>query len=85
MECKQELETRLEFKQEALKEARVAYLSLLRGGVKAYGIGGRNLTKLDIPVLEETIGRLEMEIDSLKSRLSGGGSRKAVGVVPWDF
>lgn len=80
-----ELEKRLEFRRAALDEARAAYLALLSGGVKSYAIGSRNLTKLDLPQLEETISSLEKEVDSLEEALRGGKRRKAVGVVPRDW
>ena len=85
MKSKLVLKKRLETKKEALVAAEEAYLELLSGGVKSYGIGSRNLTRFDIPVLEETIEKLEKEIDELESLLSGGNRRKAVGVVPRDI
>ncbi len=75
---------RLAYRRRALKAAREAYLALLGGGVKSYAIGTRNLTRLDLPALENTITRLEKEVDSLEGQLSGGRARKAVGVVPRD-
>ena len=65
MKSKLVLKKRLETKKEALAAAEEAYLELLSGGVKSYGIGSRNLTRFDIPVLEETIEKLEKEIDEL--------------------
>ncbi|NLH01173.1 MAG: hypothetical protein GX488_04605 [Clostridiales bacterium] len=79
------LKLRLEMKKKALEEANAAYISLLSGGVKSYAIGSRNLTKLDLPQLEETISKLEKEIDYLEAEISGGKRRKAVGVVPRDW
>lgn len=85
MASKTELRNRLEFKQAALASARAAYLALLNGQVKSYAIGSRNLTKFDLPQLEDTISKLEKEIDGLEAQLNGGGRRKAVGVVPRDW
>lgn len=80
-----ELERRLEFRREALEQARNAYIALLSGGVKSYAIGSRNLTKFDIPQLEESISKLEKEVDQLEKVLCGGKPRKAVGVIPRDW
>lgn len=79
------IEERLEFRRAALEQARAAYLALLSGQVKSYAIGSRNLTRLDLPQLEESVKKLENEIEKLESMLIGGGRRKAVGVVPRDF
>ncbi len=80
-----EIVRRLERKKKELAAAEEAYLALLQGGVKSYAIGSRNLTKFDIPTLEDTISRLEKEIDGLEEQLRGGKARRAVGVVPRDW
>lgn len=80
-----ELRARLEFRREALKAAREAYLKLLGGGVKSYTIGERTLTRLDLPELKRDIVALEQEVDGLEAMLSGGSARRAVGVVPRDI
>lgn len=85
MTSRTELQKRLEFRQAALDAARTAYIALLSGQVKSYTIGSRNLTRLDLPQLEETISKLEKEIDELQSCLNGGKRRKAIGVVPRDW
>ena len=79
------LELRLERKKEALAAAEEAYIALLKGQVKSYAIGSRNLTRFDLPQLEDTIAKLEREIDELESQLSGGRRRKAVSVIPRDW
>lgn len=79
------LKSRLEVKKKALDAANEAYLALLSGQVKSYTIGSRNLTKFDLPQLEDTISKLEKEVDTLEGMVSGGKRRKAVGVVPRDF
>lgn len=85
MASKTVLELRLERKKEALAAAEEAYLALLKGQVKSYAIGSRNLTRFDLPQLEDTIAKLEKEIDELESQLNGGRRRKAVSVIPRDW
>ena len=79
------IESRLEFRRKALEQAQAAYLALLGGQVKSYAIGGRNLTRLDLPQLEDTIDKLEKEIGELEAVLRGGKRRKAVGGIPRDW
>ena len=79
------LQSRLDTKTAQLKAANEAYTALLTGQVKSYAIGSRNLTKFDLPQLEDTIRKLENEVDSLEAQLKGGKKRKAVAVVPRDF
>lgn len=79
------LKLRLESKKAQLEAANNAYSALLTGGVKSYAIGSRNLTKLDLPQLENTISKLEKEIDYLEIEIIGGKRRKAVGVVLRDW
>lgn len=77
---------RLETKKKALDAANAAYIALLSGKVQSYAIGRRNLTRLNLAELEETIASLEKEVDSLEAALTNGGRRrKAVGVIPRDF
>lgn len=85
MASKVEIQRRLTFKREALKAAEEAYIALLKGQVQSYAIGSRNLTKFDLPELEETIAKLENEVDSLEAQLTGGARRRMVAVVPRDF
>jgi hypothetical protein len=85
MRSKTDIKSSLDFKRAALASARAAYLALLNGQVKSYAIGSRNLTKFDLPQLEDTIDKLEKDIAGLEAQLNGGGRRKAVGVVPRDW
>ena len=86
MASKETLRLRLETKKKAMEAANAAYLALLTGQVQSYTIGSRSLSKFDLPDLEETIAKLEKEIDGLEAALlNGGRRRKAVGVVPRDF
>jgi hypothetical protein len=82
---KKRIKEKLEFRKTILEEERKAYLELLRGGVKSYGIGSRNLTKFDLPELEERIRKHENEIEELERLLEGGARRRTVGVIPRDF
>lgn len=79
------IEERITIKQKQLDAAYDAYTSLLNGRVKSYAVGTRNLTRLDLPQLEDSIKKLENEIDRLQEQLRSGSKRKAVGVVPRDF
>ena len=85
MENKTLLKMRLERKQTQLEAAYKAYTALLKGGVQSYTIGSRSLTRLDLPSLEETIAKLEQEIDMLEGQIAGRMPRKAFGVVPRDI
>lgn len=85
MASKTVIQSRLETKRTQLEAANKAYTALLSGQVKSYAIGSRNLTRFDLPQLEDSIAKLEKEVDSLEAQLKGGRKRKAVGVVPRDF
>ena len=86
MASKTVITKRLEVKQKALDAAYEAYTALLSGQVKSYAIGSRNLTRLDLPQLEETIAKLEKQVDTLEAQLTGSGKRrKAVGFIPRDY
>lgn len=60
---------------------------MLSGGVQSYGVGSRNLTRYntDLNTIRDAIKQLKQEITELESRLSGGGSRRAVSAVPRDW
>lgn len=79
------IKKRLALKEELLAQAYEAYAALLSGGVQSYTIGSRNLTRLNLPDLEETIAKLENEISELESLLDGGSRRRAVRVLPRDL
>lgn len=86
MASKETIRLRLETKKKALEAANEAYLELLSGQVQSYTIGSRSLSMFDLPELENTIAKLEKEIDSLETALQNGGKRrKAVGVIPRDW
>lgn len=85
MASKKMLETKLEIKKEQLKNAYAAYTALLQGGVQSYSIGSRNLTKLNLKELEDSIEKLEKEVECIQGELAGQKRRKAFGVVPRDI
>ena len=82
---KTEIKSRLAFRKEALEKLQKAYLAIIDGGVKSYAIDDRNLTRFDIPVLEDEIKTCENEIDTLTNMLNGGKARKAFAVIPRDW
>ena len=85
MASKETIQKRLEMRQQALEATEKAYIALLSGQVQSYAIGSRNLTRLNLSELKETISTLEKEIDELEAVLHGGAKRKAVGVVLRDW
>lgn len=80
-----DMRIKAEWHREAVRKLRDAYIALVDGGVQAYSIGSRSLTKFDLPKIREEIRGHEKAIDQLEAELSGGKRRKAVGVVPRDW
>lgn len=60
---------------------------ILEGGVQAYGIGSRSLSRYnaDLSSIRKAISDLEDEIDALEAELAGTSRRKAVGVIIRDW
>ena len=85
MASRETIQKRLETRKNALEATEKAYIALLSGQVQSYSIGSRNLTRLNLSELKETISTLEKEIDELEAVLQGSGRRKAVGVVLRDW
>ena len=85
MASKETIQKRIDTRKKYLEAAETAYLALLNGQVQSYTIGSRNLTRLNLSELKETIATLEKEIDELEAVLRGGGRRKAVGIIPRDW
>ena len=85
MADKVEIKARLEFRKEALKKLRAAYLALVDGGVKSYTIDDRTLTRFDLPALKKEIEDAEKDVDSLTAQLNGRKPRRAFGIVPMDW
>ena len=56
-------------------------------GVRAYGVGSRNLQRYDIALKDimDMIRKLEDEIAELELLAAGEAPRRAVGVVPRDW
>lgn len=82
MADKTEIQERLEFWREALRELRKAYLSLLDGGAKSYKLGTQELTKLDLSSLAKRIEEAEKRVDELEAMAGGGRVRRAFTVIP---
>ena len=80
-----ELRARLDFWQKALEKLRTAYLKLLDGGVKSYKIDDRELTRFDLPKLQDEIEAAEEKVDELTALLEGQKPRRAVAVIPRDW
>jgi hypothetical protein len=85
MASRETIQSRIETRRKALEAAEAAYIALLSGQVQSYAIGSRNLTRLDLGTLKQTISTLEKEIDELEAVLQGRSRRKAVGVIPRDW
>ena len=85
MASRETIQKRLNMRKKALEATEAAYIALLSGQVQSYAIGSRNLTRLNLSELKETISTLEKEIDELEAVLRGGSRRKAVGIVPRDW
>ena len=85
MASKETIQKRLDVRKKALEATEAAYIALLTGQVQSYTIGTRNLTRLNLSELKETISTLEKEIDELEAVLRGGSRRKAVGIIPRDW
>ena len=85
MARRETIQKRLDMRRTALEATEKAYIALLSGQVQSYAIGSRNLTRLNLSELKETISTLEKEIDELEAVLRGGARRKAVGVIPRDW
>ena len=80
-----EIQARLTFWKDSLKDLQAAYLELIKGGVKSYKIHNRELTRFDLPDLKDEILAAEQKVDELEAMLAGGRPRNAVGVMPRDW
>ena len=62
-----------------------AILKLLDGGVKSYTIDNRQLTRYDVPQLEDELERIEKKMDELDAIIEGRRPRAAFGIVIRDW
>ena len=60
---------------------------LSKDGVKAYGIGSRNLQRYDTSLadVQKAIDSLRKRIRELEAELAGGKPRRALSVTPRDW
>lgn len=82
MADKTEIQERLEFWREALRELRKAYLSLLDGRAKSYKLGPQEVTRLDLASLAKRIEEAEKRVDELEAMAGRGRARRAFTVIP---
>lgn len=83
-EIKEELEqTRQRLKSYLDREQEM----LSKDGVKAYGIGSRNLQRYDTSLadVQKAIDSLRKRIRELEAELAGGKPRRAMAVTPRDW
>lgn len=67
------------------KKLQDAILKLLDGGVKSYTIDNRQLTRYDVPQLQDELERIEKKIDELDALIEARRPRAAFGVVIRDW
>ena len=82
---KETIEKYLQKWQEQLDRLMDAYIALVEGGVKAYKIDDRELTRFDIPTLRKAIDEAEKKIAALEAELEGLNPRRAFGILPRDW
>jgi hypothetical protein len=54
-------------------------------GAQSYQIGSRQLTRANLSHIKEMIEYLERELEVEKSKQSGKGRNRMIGVIPRDF
>ena len=79
------IKKRLEYYQDVYEKYQKAYLALIEGGVKAYTIDDRSLTRFDLSDIKDLLDEMETKIDELEALLSGKKARKAFAVLPRDW
>lgn len=78
---------RLEKQIEQTRERLTLYLEqekkILQGGVQAYGIGSRSLTRYntDLSAVRAAIDELQAKLDELENLQDGGSRRRSLRVV----
>lgn len=66
-------------------EQYVACETAILGGAQSYGLGGRNLTRANLPEVTKMIAYLEKEIAAEEAKSQGRGRNRVFGVIPRDF
>lgn len=79
------IEERLDYWKGVYEKLQKAYVALIEGGVKAYTIDDREVTRFDIPVLRKEMEEAEDKIDELEVLAEGKRQRKAFGVFIRDW
>lgn len=82
---KAEIQLDIDFHKSAKQKLQQAYLAIAEGGVQAYSIGSRSLTKHDLEKIRSEIAGHDKAIAELTAELNGRGRRRAVGIVPRDW
>lgn len=84
MNNKEKYKAQLERKKERLDLYYKQEEKIMTGGVQAYGIGSRSLTRYntDLAQVRDTISKLEEEIEELEGLLSGNTPRKCRAIIP---
>lgn len=85
MRSKEVIQSELDFNQQALASLRRQYLALVDAGAKSYTIAERAKYNLELNDLSAEIEARQKKADGLTIELSGGKTRKAVGIVPMDW
>lgn len=73
---------------ETLESRYLAYIKAeadILSGAQSYQIGSRQLTRANLKEIRDTIVYLEKEIAAEKSKQSGKGRNRVIGVIPRDF
>ncbi len=79
------IKKRLEYYQDVYEKYQKAYLALIDGGVKAYTIDDRSLTRFDLKDIKDLLDETETKIDELEALLNGKKARKAFAILPRDW
>lgn len=76
---------RLAYWKSTYEKLQAAYVALIEGGVKSYMIDDRQLSRWDLPEVEELMEKAEAKISEYENLLAGRSRRKAFGVIPRDW
>lgn len=83
MNKKEKYQVELERKKARLELYYKQEEKIMTGGVQAYGVGSRSLTRYntDLAQVRDTISKLEEEIEELEGLIAGNKSRKVKSVI----